>query len=378
MEEYDGLTDKQVIEYKKIYGSNEPLVNKKESFVSLFIESFSDPMIKILLIALAIKTFFLIKNFDWYETIGIVVAILVASLISSLSEYGSGKAFEKLQKESSKINCKVIRNKNLKEILQTEVVVNDIIKLETGDRIPADGKIISGHISVDESSIDGETKEKYKYQNDKVFKGTVVYDGIAFMKVEKVGINTFYGTIEKELQEKQPISPIKLRLKKLAQIISKIGYICAILVAISYLFYTIVIQNNFNLSLIKQTLTNFPIISSHILYALTLMVTVIVVAVPEGLPMMITLVLSSNMKRMLNDNVLVRKLEGIETAGNINILFTDKTGTITKGNLEVVGVLNGEGIELKKFNKEYYEIIKQSILYNTECTLEDNKIIGGN
>ena len=378
MEKYDGLTDKQVIEYKKIYGSNEPLVNKKESFVSLFIESFSDPMIKILLIALAIKTFFLIKNFDWYETIGIVVAILVASLISSLSEYGSGKAFEKLQKESSKINCKVIRNKNLKEILQTEVVVNDIIKLETGDRIPADGKIISGHISVDESSIDGETKEKYKYQNDKVFKGTVVYDGIAFMKVEKVGINTFYGTIEKELQEKQPISPIKLRLKKLAQIISKIGYICAILVAISYLFYTIVIQNNFNLSLIKQTLTNFPIISSHILYALTLMVTVIVVAVPEGLPMMITLVLSSNMKRMLNDNVLVRKLEGIETAGNINILFTDKTGTITKGNLEVVGVLNGEGIELKKFNKEYYEIIKQSILYNTECTLEDNKIIGGN
>ncbi|MCI9434462.1 MAG: calcium-translocating P-type ATPase, PMCA-type [Bacilli bacterium] len=391
----EGLTEEQVLENRKQYGSNRITTLKKETFFNLFMESFSDPMIRILLIALGIKTIFLIKDFDWYETVGIVIAIFIASFISSISEYGSQKAFERLQDEASKIKCKVKRNGKVKELDVDDVVKGDIIILQSGDRIPSDGIIVKGNISVDESSLNGEAKEQYKYpinninikpeKSNEVYRGTVVYNGEAIMLTTSVGDKTFYGSIAKELQERQPESPMKIRLRHLAKIISKIGYICAFLVAFSYLFSVIVIHNNFNLGAIKHTITNFPLMSGYILYALTLMVTVIVVAVPEGLPMMITLVLSSNMKRMLKDNVLVRKLVGIETAGSLNILFSDKTGTLTKGRLEVVGILNGVGkiyyskIELEK-NPKYYDLVRVSLLYNNASYYDETtkKIVGGN
>ena len=376
-----GLTDNEVIESRKKFGSNVINSTKKNSFIKQYIATLGDPIIRILLIALGIKTVFLIKNFDWYETVGIVIAIFLASFISTVSEYGSEKAFEKLQEESSKIKCKVLRNKKVVEVNIDEVVVGDIVLLESGDRIPADGEIIEGEITVDESSITGEAKEIYKNAlNKPVFRGTIVYSKQAKMIVTKVGDNTFYGSISKELQESQPESPLKLRLRKLAEVISKIGYIGAFLVFFSYLFSVIFIKNNFDFNLIKETITNIPLISGHILYALTLCVTVIVVAVPEGLPMMITLVLSSNVKRMLKNNVLVRKLHGIETAGSINILFSDKTGTITKGNLEVTHFLNSD---LKKYDNidkienNLKEIVLISLVYNN-ASYYDNKIIGGN
>ena len=376
-----GLTDKEVIESRKKFGANVINSAKKNSFIKQYITTLGDPIIRILLIALGIKTVFLIKNFDWYETVGIVIAIFLASFISTVSEYGSEKAFEKLQEESSKIKCKVLRNKKVVEVNIDEVVVGDIVLLESGDRIPADGEIIEGEITVDESSITGEAKEIYKnIENKIVFRGTIVYSKQAKMIVTKVGDNTFYGSISKELQENQPESPLKLRLRKLAEVISKIGYIGAFLVFVSYLFSVIFIKNNFDFNLIKETITNIPLISGHILYALTLCVTVIVVAVPEGLPMMITLVLSSNVKRMLKNNVLVRKLHGIETAGSINILFSDKTGTITKGNLEVTHFLNSD---LKKYDNidkienNLKEIVLISLVYNN-ASYYDNKIIGGN
>ena len=389
---YNGLKDVEVLENRKKYGSNELSRVKKEGFFKLLLNTLGDPIIKILLIALAIKTLFLFKNFDWYETIGIVIAILLASFISTISEYGSEKSFEKLQQEVSKINCKVLRNGKKIEIPINDVVVNDIVSLDVGDKIPADGVIVKGKISVDESSLNGETKEVYKESilnfkniNDKnrVFKGSVVYSNTALMKVTSVGENTFYGKIALELQEKQPETPLKLRLRELAKFISKIGYIGSILVFVSYLFKLIVINNNFDAELIKNTVTNFPLLMGYILYALTLCVTIIIVAVPEGLPMMITLVLSSNMKRMIKDNILVRKLVGIETSGNINILFTDKTGTLTKGKLEVIKILSADFKEfkkepdLKKYNK-YYNMVKLSCVANNDSIYSDNKIIGGN
>ena len=377
-----GLTDNEVIESRKKFGANVINSSKKNSFIKQYIATLGDPIIRILLIALGIKTVFLIQSFDWYETVGIVIAIFLASFISTVSEYGSEKAFEKLQEESSKIKCRVKRNNKIEEVDIEEVVVGDIVLLESGDRIPADGEIIEGEISVDESSLTGETKEIYKnIENKIVYRGTIVYSKQATMIVTKVGDNTFYGAISKELQQEQPESPLKLRLRKLAQIISKIGYIGAFLVFVSYLFSVIFIKNNFDIDLIKGTVTNLPLISGHILYALTLCVTVIVVAVPEGLPMMITLVLSSNVKRMLKNNVLVRKLTGIETAGSINILFSDKTGTITKGNLEVTHFLNAD---LKKYDcfdnieKGLKEIALISLVYNNASTYDKDKIIGGN
>ena len=389
---YNGLTNKEVIESRKKYGSNELNKASKDSFFKLLINTLADPIIKILLIALAIKTVFLFKNFDWYETIGIVIAIVLASLISTISEYGSEKSFEKLQEEVSKTDCKVIRNNSQIPIPINEVVVNDIVSLQTGDRVPADGIVVNGKISVDESVLNGEAKEIYKYsaininniqEKNKIYKGSVVYSGNALMKVTNVGKNTFYGKIAQELQEKQPETPLKLRLTELAKFISKIGYIGAFLVFFSYMFKVIVINNNFNLDLTINTITNFPLITGHILYALTLCVTIIIVAVPEGLPMMITLVLSSNMKRMLKNNVLVRKLVGIETSGSINILFTDKTGTLTKGKLEVVGIVDGE---LNEYNSEkklkvydrYYNVVKTSCVANNESIYSNNSVIGGN
>lgn len=382
----NGLTNKEVLENRKKYGSNQIGSKQKNSFFKLFIETLGDPIIKILLIALAIKTIFLFRDFDWFETIGIVIAIVVASLISTISEYGSEEAFNKLQEESAKIKCKVKREGQILEIPIDEVVVNDIILLQTGDKIPADGKIISGLITVDESSINGEAKEQEKSSKLKsiVYRGTVVYSKEAYMIVTEVGDNTFYGKMAKELQESPPDSPMKIRLKELATIISKIGYIAAILVSVSYLFSEIVVDNHFSLPQIIATLKNLPLLFHFILNALTLSVTIIVVAVPEGLPMMITLVLSSNMKRMLKNNVLVRKLVGIETSGSLNILFTDKTGTLTKGKLEVVGFSTGNGKEYQNEEQvlsytDYHYHLKNACIYNNDSYCDQQgKALGGN
>lgn len=390
----NGLSKEEVIKSREMYGSNALVMVKKDSFFKQLIRSLGDPIIKILLIALGIKTIFLIKDFDWYETIGIVIAIFLASFISTISEYGSEKAFLKLQREAESIKVKVRRNGKVLLIDVNDVVVGDIILLDSGDRIVADGILIKGEISVDEASITGESKEVYKKpfisginpsSNNELLRGSVIYHGVGEMLVTKVGVNTFYGKISLELQEKQPESPLKLRLRDLAKVISRIGYIGAFLVAFSYLFSVIIINNNFDINRILKTLSDASLLFAYLLQALTLAVTIIVVSVPEGLPMMITLVLSSNMKRMLKDNVLVRKLMGIETAGSLNILFTDKTGTLTKGELEVVGVMFGNLDYFKDKNQlknhfSYYNILKKSLLSNTNCVFDSDKkvFIGGN
>ena len=216
---------------------------------------------------------------------------------------------------------------------------------------------------------------------NKVYRGTTIYDGTAEVLITKVGMDTLYGKMAKELTTGEDISPLKLRLTNLAKIISKIGYIAAILIAISYLFSKIFILNNFNLSIIKAIPLNTII--GYILEAMTLAVSVLVMAVPEGLPMMITLVLSTNSKKMLKNKVLVRKMVGIETAGSLNILFTDKTGTITNGKMEVISILDGSLNEYTNINEllpSYRQILIDSIIYNNDSEYDSttNKIIGGN
>lgn len=386
----NGLNNEEVKENRKKYGSNNISGKNTNTFFNLFIETLGDPIIKILIIALAVKTIFLFKDFDYFETIGIVIAILVASLISAISEYGSNKAFERMQEESSKINVRVRRNKKIIEISIDDIVKNDVIILSSGEKIPADGILIRGKLSVDESSLNGESKEVYKEltkdiniisDKNKVYRGTTIYDGTAEVLITKVGMDTLYGKMAKELTTGEDISPLKLRLTNLAKIISKIGYIAAILIAISYLFSKIFILNNFNLSIIKAIPLNTII--GYILEAMTLAVSVLVMAVPEGLPMMITLVLSTNSKKMLKNKVLVRKMVGIETAGSLNILFTDKTGTITNGKMEVISILDGslnEYTNINELSSSYRQILIDSIIYNNESEYDatSNKIIGGN
>lgn len=271
--------------------------------------------------------------------------------------------------------------------------MGDLVVLGSGDKIPADGYIIKGELSVDESSLNGEAKEAKKYppinsnnilDKNKVMRGSVVYNGNAYMLVTEVGDKTIYGALAREVSEEPPTSPLKIRLTGLAKLISKLGYIGAALVTISYLFSVIVIDNNFDVNLILKTITDFHVMFNHLIYALTLSVTIIVVAVPEGLPMMITLVLSSNMKRMLKNNVLVRRLVGIETAGSINVLLTDKTGTLTKGHLEVSEVITGDNTHFRskkdiKLYSNYYEKLYECLFYNNESVFNNEGIpTGGN
>ncbi|MEG2311245.1 MAG: HAD-IC family P-type ATPase, partial [Bacilli bacterium] len=270
-----GLTDKEVNKSRLNNGSNGLSSIEKDSFLKLLIESLGDPIIKILLVALAIKTIFLFKNFDWFETLGIVIAILLASFISSISEYGSEKAFIKLQADASKVKCRVKRNDKVLLVNIEDIVVGDVVLLESGDMIPADGIIIEGSISVDESSLNGEPKEIYKQcvrefnnplPNNFLYRGTVVYASECLMFVTEVGDKTFYGKLASEIQEKQPDSPLKLRLRHLAGVISKFGYMGAFLVVISYLFSVIVINNHFDWQQIVLTITNFPQMVTYLLY----------------------------------------------------------------------------------------------------------------
>ena len=390
---WHGLSSEEVELNIKKYGTNSITNVKQKGFLKLLLESLGDPIIKILLIALAIKVVFLFQDSNYFETLGILIAIFLASFISTISEYGSEAAFRRLQEESSKILVKVLRNGKISEIPIEEVVKNDCIVLQSGDRIPADGYLLKGELRVDESSLNGEAKEAKKYpplnpnnlkDENKLYRGSVVYSGDAYMLVTEIGDKTLYGALASELAETAPTSPLKLRLQGLAKFISRIGYCGAVLVTISYLFSVIVIDNNFNPDLIMNTLTDFKVMADHLIYALTLSVTIIVVAVPEGLPMMITLVLSSNMKRMLKNNVLVRRLVGIETAGSINVLLTDKTGTLTKGKLEVSEIITADNIHYKninmiKRNQKYYEEVYHSLYYNNESSFnEKGEVIGGN
>lgn len=383
-----GLTDEEVVKSRNKYGSNEIKKTNNNSFFKLLLESLGDPMIKILLIVLGIKVVFLFAEFDWFETLGILIAIFIASLISTISEYGSNKAFQKLLENNNQKMVKVKRNGKLCLISINDIVVSDIVYLNNGDYIPADGEIIDGSILIDESSINGESRETYKDsklsgEKRKVYKGTIVTSGECIVKVYSVGVNTLFGKIAKEVQEKSSDSPLRIRLKHLASIISKIGYVGAFLVFVSYLFSSIVIANNFNLNLIIGCVSNVSLMIDYVIYALTLAVTIIIVSVPEGLPMMVALVLSTNMKKMIKKNILVKKMVGIETAGSLNVLLTDKTGTLTNGKLSVYGIINyqdklfNNDVELYKYPK-YYNIVGNSIVLNNDAVISDNKIINGN
>lgn len=381
-----GLSEKEVELSRKKYGSNEITRKKSSKFIKILFESLSDPIIKILLIALAIKIVFLFRNFDWYETLGIMIAIFLASFISSISEYGSNKAFERLQEESLRTYAKVIRSGKLIKLPSREIVVGDLLILESGDKVPADGYIKEGELSINESFITGESKEvnkKYSDKDNTVYSGSTIYKGSAKIIVTKVGDNSFIGGISSGIQEEKSESPLKGRLRVLAKSISKLGYAGAFLASVSYLFMQIIVKNNFKLDLIILTLKNIPLMLNYLFYVLTLTVTIIIVAVPEGLPMMITLVLSSNMKKMLKDNVLVRKLIGIETSGSLNVLLCDKTGTLTLGKLSVKYIVTKDNRCFKskkevELYKKYNEVLTKSLYYNNETIYSNGNFIGGN
>ena len=370
-----GLTDEQVAQSKEKYGDNRLTEQARETFWQKLLENFGDPMIKILLVALVLNViFWLLHQFagigdtEWYEAVGIAAAVLIATFVSTFSEYNNENAFQKLQEEASLIKCKVYRNGEIAEIAINDIVVGDCVLLQSGDKIPADGIIVDGNLSVDQSVLNGESKEAKKiavpenYKPDesedldflneyKVFRGAVVCSGNAVMEVTVVGDKSVYGQIAKELQiDDDRESPLQVKLSKLADAISKFGYIGGVAIAIAYMIKSMFFFDG-GIGAYFSNPDLLITIFTDLLHALMFAVVVIVMAVPEGLPLMIAIVSSMNMKKMLNDNVLVRKVTGIETAGSLNILFSDKTGTITKGKLEAVNFLDGTGKEAKNFEE---------------------------
>ncbi|MDR3050126.1 MAG: calcium-translocating P-type ATPase, PMCA-type [Oscillospiraceae bacterium] len=354
-----GLDATQVAQARALHGGNALSTRKRRPFLSQYLENFADPIIRILLIALGVNLVFLLNaSFSWYEPVAIGAAILIATLVSTLSEYGNQSAFEKLQQDAARVFCRVRRGGALRQVPIDDLVVGDVVLLGGGERVPADGRLLAGALDVDQSALNGETKEAHKappppasaptrpddlLATDRLFRGGVVTGGEGTMVVQAVGDGSFYGRLAQGLQEDTRDSPMRVRLGQLAGSIANFGYIGAGAVTLSYLFYNLVIETGFQPARMLLIAGDPARLVDLLLHCAMLAMSVIIMAVPEGLPMMITVVLSANMRRMLRDKVLVRKLVGIETAGSLNLLFTDKTGTLTEGSLRLRAFVDGAG-----------------------------------
>jgi len=396
-----GLTEEQVAESRQNHGTNQISVQETETFWDKLKDNLKDPMILILMVALVVVIGLAIFGFtEWYEGAGIAAAVALATLVSTASEFKNEQTFQKLQEEASKIFLNVFRGDALKTVGIDDIVVGDKVLLQPGDKIPADGKPIHGKIRVSQAMLTGEPEPVTKTPGDsdewglenihKIFRGTIVEDGEAVMEVEMVGDKTLFGKLAQDLKVEERLGPLRVKLGQLADDIAKFGYIGSAFIAISFMLKVIYMDHAGNMA---AYFAHWQFVVKDVMTALILAVIVIVVAVPEGLPMMIAIVLAQNMRKLLKSNVLVRQLLGIETAGSLNMLFSDKTGTITQGQLEAVGFLSVN--ETKENHIEAYKTFDEmpstlrnlldiSLRENTSCVVncltenEAERILGGN
>ena len=340
-----GLNKQQVEESRQKHGANTLTQIPPEPLWKKILEGFKDPMIMILLVALVIQVVLcFMGEAHWYEPVGILIAIMIANGVSAISEnQQEGKASALKAEEEAKEVAKVLRDGKLMEIHVSEVVVGDLVYLQAGDKISADGEIVEGLVKVDQATLNGETKEATKTVNESgeayntkdllnrcyVYRGTVVCSGEAYMEVKVVGDKTLFGELALEVQEDTRETPLQVKLAKLAKQISTFGYIGAIAIVVGVFARTLLGGN------IPNTFMEWVNLSIE---AITVAVTIIVCAVPEGLPMLTSILLSYQSMRMAKDNVLVHKINGLETAGSLSLLFSDKTGTITEGRPRVTGM----------------------------------------
>ena len=383
-----GLSSQQVEESRQKHGANTLTQIPPDPLWKKILEGFKDPMILILLVALGVQVvLFFFGETEWFEPVGILVAIIIANGVASVSESKQeGKASALKAEEEAKEMAKVLRDGNLQEIHVSDVVVGDIVYLQAGDKIPADGIIVEGMVKVDQAALNGETEEAEKIpmgEGDSydakdlvnkfyAYRGTVVCGGEAYMEIKVVGDKTLFGELALEVQEETRETPLQVKLGKLAQQISMFGYIGATAIVIGVLAKTLLGGN------IPRDLLQWIRL---IMDAITVAVTIIVCAVPEGLPMLTSILLSFQSLRMAKDNVLVRKINGLETAGSLSILFSDKTGTITEGRLSVVEMATGNVRvydALAKMNSQLAADVVTGIGINNSAVSSNGQIIGGN
>ena len=394
-----GLNKGQVEQSRKLHGDNIIHEAEQETFWDKFKGAFDDPMIKLLLVIAAIMAIMAVMGYaEFGEIIGIVISVLLVTGISAKTEIASDNEYRKLKDSTKKEVCKVHRDGKVVEVEINELVVGDLVILQSGDKIPADGYLYQGELRVDNSALNGEAEECRKvavsdfkaYKElamtadvtgdtfvdaHSLFRGAVVFNGEGIMEITKVGMKTMMGAMAEDMADDEVESPLKVKLAKLASQISMFGYIGSVVIALALLAHKVVIAGGFA----DYFANGGVMVFKDVLEAIMLAVVIVVMAVPEGLPLMIAIVLMRNTAKMLQNNVLVRKPIGIETAGSLNILFSDKTGTITKGELEVVEFFDGNLKDSYKDGSKIKEMMALCIGKNTGSMFDANgKVIGGN
>lgn len=377
-----GLTDEEVRKSRAEHGVNLLTPPKRPSLWKLYLEKFEDPVVRVLLVAAFFSLIISIIENEYAETIGIIAAILLATGIGFFFEYDAGKKFDLLNAVNEETLVKVIRNGHVQEIPRKEVVVGDIIVLETGEEVPADGELVEAiSLQVNESNLTGEpvvTKtiletefdDEATYASNRILRGTTVVDGHGTMRVDFVGDASEIGKVARQSTEQntEP-TPLNIQLTKLANLIGKIGFSVAGLAFLAFFVKDVVLVYDFSsLHTFRDWL---PALQATLRYFM-MAVTLIVVAVPEGLPMSVTLSLALNMRRMLSTNNLVRKMHACETMGAITVICTDKTGTLTQ-NLMQVHEPNFYGLKNKGEigEDELSKLVMEGISVNSTAFLEE-------
>lgn len=368
----NGLTDQEVIASRQKYGENLLTPPKRPSIWKLYLEKFQDPVIRVLLVAAVFSLIISIIENEYAETIGIFFAIFLATGIGFYFEYDANKKFDLLNAVGEETPVTVIRNGKVKEIPRKEIVVGDIVILNTGDEIPADGTLVEAvSLQVNEANLTGELMvnkttdpehfdDEATYPSNAVMRGTTVTDGHGTMKVDRVGDATEIGKVARQSTEQSDEkTPLNIQLEKLANLIGKVGFTIATL---TFLIFTGKDLYAYFTANTVETWEQWLQVAQIVLKYFMMAVTLIVVAVPEGLPMSVTLSLALNMRRMLKTNNLVRKMHACETMGAITVICTDKTGTLTQNLMQV------HEAQVDEANPE---LVAESIAVNSTAFLEE-------
>lgn len=368
----NGLTDQEVIASRQKYGENLLTPPKRPSIWKLYLEKFQDPVIRVLLVAAVFSLIISIIENEYAETIGIFFAIFLATGIGFYFEYDANKKFDLLNAVGEETPVTVIRNGKVKEIPRKEIVVGDIVILNTGDEIPADGTLVEAvSLQVNEANLTGELMvnkttdpehfdDEATYPSNAVMRGTTVTDGHGTMKVDRVGDATEIGKVARQSTEQSDEkTPLNIQLEKLANLIGKVGFTIATL---TFLIFTGKDLYAYFTANTVETWEQWLQVAQIVLKYFMMAVTLIVVAVPEGLPMSVTLSLALNMRRMLKTNNLVRKMHACETMGAITVICTDKTGTLTQNLMQV---------HEAQVDESNPELVAESIAVNSTAFLEE-------
>lgn len=380
---HQGLNDQQVQESRIKNGNNLLTPPARTPMWKLYLEKFKDPIIRVLLLAAVFSLIISFIEGEFAESIGIIVAIFLATGIGFYFEYDAGKKFDLLNATNEETKVRVIRNGSVHEVPRKDIVVGDIVMLENGEEIPADGELLEAtSMQVNESSLTGEPMvekttdpahfdSEATYPSNHVMRGTTVVDGHGIMQVLHVGDATEIGKVARQAtEESTEKTPLNIQLERLAGLIGKVGFVVAALAFIGFTWHEL--HSYLSVHTVNG-MDEYLEIAKIVLHNFMMAVTLIVVTVPEGLPMSVTLSLALNMRRMLATNNLVRKMHACETMGAVTVICTDKTGTLTQNRMQVYetkfDALNEQKLDLNVLQSQ---LIAEGIAANSTAYLEED------